>query len=141
MIWSAAAPLKSPVGLNAMPLSAVFTLASVPVKTIVASAVPSPVVNDNPAVVLSVIVPFVAVNVILIGFAFRSTSATEIWLALPLEKTFAVSSFVLCGPGTVFTGGSLTAVMVIPRVADPIVNPSVALNWIVRDAVGLSLLF
>src|ERR1044071_5152705 len=141
MIWSEAAPLKFDAGLNDKPLRAVLTLANMPVKTITGSSVPSPVVNTSPAVVLSVTVPFVAVSVILIGFALRSTSATEIWLALPLEKTFAVSSFVLCGPGTVFTGGSLTAVMVIPRVADPMVKPSVALNWIVRDAVGLSLLF
>ena len=39
MIWSDAAPSKSGVGLNDKPFSAVFTLVSVPVKTMVASAV------------------------------------------------------------------------------------------------------
>src|SRR6185369_12826875 len=101
MIWSEAAPLKLLVGLNDMPFSAVFTAESEPVKVIVASAVPSPTVNDRPATVLRVIVPFVAVNVILIGLAPRSTSATEIWLLLMAENTLAVSWAVVCAAGTV----------------------------------------
>jgi hypothetical protein len=128
--------LKPLVGLNDIPFSAVFTADSEPVKTIVASAVPSPVVNDRPAIVLRVSVPFVAVSVILIGFAPRSTSATEIWLLLPLENTFGVSWETLCGPGTVFTGASFTAVMAIPRVLLPVSVPSFAVKVIVRDAVG-----
>ena len=78
MIWSEAAPVKPLVGLNDIPFNAAFTFVSVPVKTIVASAVPSPVVNDKPAIELRVNVPFVAVNVILIAFVPASTSATEI---------------------------------------------------------------
>src|SRR6185503_5080709 len=132
----------SAVGLNDRPFSAVFTAESRPVKTIVVSSVPSPVVIVSPAMVLRVTVPLVAVKVILIGFAPRSTSATEIWLPLPDENTFGVSSFVDCGPGTVFTGASFTAVIAMPRVADPgILTLSFAVNVIVRDAVGLSLLF
>ena len=38
-----------------------------------------------------------------------------------------MSSFVVCGPGTVFTGASFTAVIAMPRVADPgVLMPSVA---------------
>jgi hypothetical protein len=49
---------------------------------------------------------------------------------------------MVCGPGTVFTGASFTAVIAMPRVADPaVLMPSVTVNVIVRDAVGSSLLF
>src|SRR6185503_7536975 len=141
MIWSDAAPVKSAVGLKVKPFNAVFTADKRPLKTTVVSLAPVPVVIVKPAVVLRLTVPFVAVNVTLIGFALRSTSATEIWFALPLENTFVVSSLVVCGPGTVFTGASFTAVIAMPRVADPPLIPSFAVKVIVRDAVGLSLPF
>ena len=48
------------------------------VNTITGSSAPSPVVIDRPAVLARVIVPLVAVKVILISFAPRSGSATEI---------------------------------------------------------------
>ena len=50
-------------GVNARPFRAALMLAIVPVKVIVASAVPSPAVNVRPVVPLSVIVPLVAVSV------------------------------------------------------------------------------
>src|SRR6201988_1401162 len=47
------------------------------------------------------------------AFLPASGSATEIWLPLPLENVSGVFWFVACGPGTVLTGGSLTAPTVI----------------------------
>jgi hypothetical protein len=42
----------------------------------------------------------------------------------------------------VFAGASFTAVIAMPRVADPgVLMPSVAVKVIVREAVGSSLLF
>src|SRR5689334_23326286 len=123
-----------------MPFSAVFTSVSVPVNIIVASAVPSPVINARPAVVLSVIVPLVAVKVILIGFAPASESATEIWLPLPLEKTNATSSLVFCGPGTVLTGPSLTPVtlmVMVLGVGSRSVPAPASCTWKVNDVYGV----
>ena len=142
MIVKDAAPLKPAVGVKVMPLRAVLMLAMVPVKVIVASAVPSPTVKARPAVPESVNVPLVTVSVTWTAFVPASTSATEIWLPLPLEKTNGVFWLVLCGPGTVFTGASFTALIVMPRVAGVLVLlPSSAMKVIVRDVVGLSLLF
>src|SRR5204863_36358 len=62
-IWIDAAPLKFEVGRKFKPFSAALMLASVPVKVIVPSAVPSPTVNDKPAVPLRVITPLAAVSV------------------------------------------------------------------------------
>ncbi len=71
-----------------------------------------------------------------------SGSATEIWLLLPLENTSGVFCAVPCEVGTVFTGGSLTAVTVMPRVAEPVSVPSLAVKVTVRvDVDGLSLVF
>ena len=122
--------MKSAVGLNVRLVIAAFTAVNVPVNTIVASSVPSPVVNPRLPIPLSDTVPFVAVNVIWTKPDPASTSATEI------ENTFAVSSFVVCGPGTEFTGVSFTAVIAMPRVAEPgRLMPSFAVKVIVRDAV------
>src|SRR6185503_14559407 len=128
--------------MNDIPFIAVFTAVNVPVNIIVASAVPSPVMNDSPAVVLSVSVPLVAVKVILTGFEPASTSATEIWLPLPLENTFAVFVRVVCAPGTVFTGPSLTAVtlmVIVFGVGSRSVPPPLSCTWKVKDVYGVPL--
>ena len=104
-----------------MPFRAALTFTSVPRKVIVASAVPSPApvpfaslkLKLRPEVVLSVRVPLVAVSVTWMLFPPASRSATEIWLPLPLEKVSGVFCGVPCGPGTVFTGASLTAATLI----------------------------
>src|SRR5687767_5609804 len=96
--------------------------------------------NDRPAVVLSVMVPFVAVKVILTGFAPASESATEIWLPLPLEKTNATSSSVLCAPGTVLTGASLTPVtliVIVFGVGSRSVPAPASCTWKVKDVYGV----
>src|SRR5215204_4387251 len=142
MIWSEAAPVKLVVGLNDMPFSAILMAVSGPVKIIVASAVPSPLMNERPAVVLSVSVPFVAVNVILTWFEAASPSATETWLPLPLENTFAVFTTVVCGPGTVFTGPSftsLTLIVIVFGVGSRSVPPPLSCTWKVKDVYGLPL--
>ncbi len=141
-------PVKPAAGVNVMPFRAALTFTSVPRKVIVASAVPSPApvpfasvkLKLKPLVPLSVSVPLLAVSVTWIVLPPASTSATE--MALPPEKTSAVFCGVPCEPGTVFTGASLTAVIAIPRVAEPVFVPSSAVKVTVRVAVdGLSLLF
>lgn len=57
VIVTDAFPMKAVVGVNDMPPSAVLMLLRVPVKVIVASAVPSPVVKVSPVVLLRVKVP------------------------------------------------------------------------------------
>ena len=55
----------------------------------------------------------------------------------PRER--AVSSSVVCAPGTVFTGASLTSVTAIERSAGtPISSPSKPRKRIVRDGPGSS---
>ena len=92
-------------------------LAMVAVKTIVASAVPSPVVNVSPVSCDKVIVPLFAARVTLTAPAAASTSLMLMRFPLPLEKVRLVSSFVLCAPGTLFTGASLTALTVMATVS------------------------
>ena len=59
-----------------------------------------------------------------------STSAMEIRLPLAAEKTSAVSSLVVCAPGTVFTGASLTALTVMVTVSVSVSAPPVpVLPW------------
>ena len=62
------------VGAKLRPFRAVLMLASVPVKVMVASAVPSPVVKVSPAVPARVSVPLVPVSVTCTGLAPASTS-------------------------------------------------------------------
>ena len=89
-----------------MPSSAALIADRVPVKVIVASAVPLPAIKVSPAVPASVSVPFVAVSVTWSGFVPASGSLTPIGAAAGRE-TSGVSSAEICAPGTRFTGGSL----------------------------------
>ena len=95
MICRLAAPLKLGVGANDSPSSAALMLAMVPVKVIVASAVPSPVLKARPAVPLSVILPLVPFSVTLTELPPASTSLIEIRLPPPALNTSGVSSLVL----------------------------------------------
>ena len=88
-------------------------LATLPVKVITASAVPSPLLKVKPVVPESVIAPLLAVSVTSTGLAAMSRSAMLIGLPLPLENTRLVSSLVLCGAGMLLTGASLTALTVM----------------------------
>ena len=141
VIVTLAVPLKPKFGVKLIPLSAALILAMVPVKVIVASAVPSPTVKARPLVPLSVNVPFVAVSVTWMALVPASTSETAIRLPPPLENVSGVFCAVLCEPGTVLTGASSTAVILMPRVACPVLVPSFAVKVTVLDAVGFSLLF
>ena len=88
--------------------------ASVPVKVIVPSLLPSPTLKLRPTKLLSVSFPCVAVRVICINPPATSTSAMLMALPLLLERTSVVSSLVACGPtGRVMTGASFTAFTVI----------------------------
>ena len=78
-------------------------LVKVPVKTIFASFVPSPVVNVRPVSVDNVIVPLVTDKVTLAEDDAISTSVKE----MPVMAR-DVSSFTDCAPGTVKIGASLT---------------------------------
>src|SRR6185503_10412380 len=88
--------------VNVRLLSAVLMFAMVPVKTICASLVPSPVVNDRPAIPPRLNVPFTAVSVTFTSAVPASGSEIEIWF--PPVKTSGTSSFAACAPGTVLTG-------------------------------------
>jgi hypothetical protein len=57
-----AAPLKLAVGVKLRPFNAALTSASVPVKTMLASAVPSPVAKASPPLPASVSVPLVTLK-------------------------------------------------------------------------------
>ena len=88
-----------------------MTSAAVPLS--VTEAVPLLVmVTPPPAVAVSV--PFVTLTTLLI--APPAPAATVMALPLPLLKTLAVSSLVVCAAGTVFTG-SATAVTVMATVS------------------------
>src|SRR5215510_4759409 len=102
-----AAPLKLPVGANTRPLRAVLMLAKLPV--IVTVAVPLPL-TVRPEVPARVSVPLVAASVTWTLLLPASTSAMEMALPLAVEKVSVPSSFMVCAPGTVLTGASLTGV-------------------------------
>ena len=123
-----AVPSKPGVGEKTSPLNALLMFVIVPVKTNVASFTPSLFelagVKVKPAVVESVILPLVAVKVTFTALDPASTSEMEIRLPLPVEKVKSVFLGVLCDPGTLLTGGSLTALTVIvnctvPEVSEP----------------------
>ena len=97
--------------------------AIVPVKTMVASPVPSPVVKVRPAMPESVSVPLLEVSVTLTAPETASTSPMLIALPLPAENTSVVSSLVLCAMGTVLTGASLTALTVMLTVSLSVFAP------------------
>ena len=95
----------------------------VPVKVMVVSEVPSPVLKVSPVVPLRLMTPLVAVRVT-VKFVL-STSATEIRLPFALEKTLVVSSLKVCVVGIVATGESFTALTVILIVSLSVKLPSV----------------
>ena len=101
-------------------------LASVPVKVMVGSAVPSPTLKARPAIVLNVIVPLVAVNVTRTGLTPASTSLIETRFAFAVEKVSALFSTTVCGPGTLLTGASLTALTVTLKVRVTLSTPPFA---------------
>ena len=136
MPWSSvvmasdAAPLKSAVGVKVIPFSRLLMFARVPVKVMVASAVPSPTRNVSPAVDASVIVPLVPVSVTFIAAPPASTSLIVIRFPLAVSKVRTESSLTDCAPGTVLTGGSLTALTVMLTVSVSLLAPPVpVLPW------------
>ena len=74
-----------------------------------ASAVPSPTVNESPARVDRVVAPLVLTSWTRMSADAASTSVIEIRLPLPVENTLAVFMAVVWAPGTVLTGASLAA--------------------------------
>jgi len=112
-------PFQSAVGANASPLSAAVTAAAVPETVTV--PVPLPV-TVTPEIEPSVSVPLAIVSVVV---TLLSTSATAMALPLAELKTTLVSSVVLCAPGTVLTGASLTALTVTVTVAVSVTPPEV----------------
>ncbi len=105
------------------PASAVLMAAAVPENVMVASVVPSPEVKVRPAMPESENVPLVTATVTV--RVPVSTSATVMRLELAAEKTRAVSSVVVCAPGTVLVGASLTGEMVRLTVAVSVTPPEV----------------
>ncbi len=97
--------------------------AAVPENVMVASAVPSPVVKVRPAMPESENVPLVTATVTV--RVPVSTSATVIRLPFATENTRAVSSVVVCAPGTVLAGASLTGDTVRLTVAVSVTPPEV----------------
>jgi hypothetical protein len=97
----------------------------VPLKVIVASLIPSSLLKVRPVSDPSVSFPWVAVSVTRSRPVPSSTSRSNTLIALPLavEKTSNSSSSVACGPGTVFTGGSLSALMLTVTVAESVSAP------------------
>jgi len=68
-----------------------------------------------------------------------STSEIEIALPLPAENTRSVSSLTACGPGTVFTGASLTALTVIATVSVSLcATPAPVLPWSLTVRLSVS---
>ncbi len=89
----------------------------------VASAVPSPAVKVRPFSPDRVKAPLVTVSVTV--SVPLSISATEIAFPAPAEKTIVPSSAIVCGPGTVLTGASLTGVTLTVTVAVSVTPPDV----------------
>jgi hypothetical protein len=83
VIVTNARPLWFGSGVNTRPSSAALIDASVPVKVMLASAVPSPVANVSPAVPASVTTPFEPARLTCTGAPPASTSVIEIWLPRP----------------------------------------------------------
>jgi hypothetical protein len=92
----------------------------VPLNVIVAVPL-APALKLRPPMPDSDSVPFVLL--ICTCTVAASGSATLMALPLPLENTSAVFCGVACAPGTVFTGGSFTAVMLIGREMLPVLAP------------------
>src|SRR4051794_40885407 len=115
-------------------------LAIVPVNVMVAVPL-APAVKVRPVVLDRVAVPLVLANCTWAVLAPASTSLIEMALALPVESTLAVFTCVDWVAGTVLTGASLTAVMVMLRVAAALVAvPSLVTKDTVRVVVtGFSL--
>src|SRR5438270_462445 len=93
----------------------------------------------RPVVEARVRVPWATSRLTLTAAAPASGSVMLIRLPLPELKGRTVSSLTVWAPGTEFTGGSLTGVMEMVRVAvfeDR--APSVTVKLIVRAVVGLS---
>ncbi len=88
-----------------IPSNAALIFAIVPLNTIEASEVPSPLVNERPVVCDKVSVPWVTLSVTVC--VPPSVSVMLIELLPPLLKVRDASSLTLCAPGTVFTGTEL----------------------------------
>ena len=125
---TSAEPLKLAPGENVVPSSAVLIAASVPVKVMVASLAPSPVVKARPAVLPRLSTPLVALSVTVTLPLPASGSAMENALPLALLNTSVPSSFTVCAAGTVLTGASLTAAMLRSNVSLAARLPSLAVT-------------
>src|SRR5262245_54030152 len=101
----------APLDVKTRPLSAALTFATVPLNMTV--AVLLPLTPLSPAVVASVSVPAPTLTVIA---SDESGSATLIALPPPIENVSGLPALTICVPGTVLTGGSLTAATLIARV-------------------------
>src|SRR4029079_19146106 len=84
--------------------------AIVPLKVMLASAVPSPAEKVRPVVELNVTVPSGAVRVSCTGAAAASMSDMAIGLPPAVENTIGLSVVPVCAGGTVMVGASLAAV-------------------------------
>src|SRR5262249_47430714 len=101
----------------------------VPVKTMLALAVPLPVVKFNPPVPWRVSVPWVTLRLTWTAAVPASGSAIEMGSPALLEKNRAVFSLTQQGAGTVFTGGWFggRTVMFTVAVLEILPLPSLAL--------------
>ncbi len=98
---------------------------------------PSPVVNDRPAVPASVSTPLVTLSVTSTLLAPASTSPMLIWLPLPLLNTRLASWSTLCAAGIELTGASFTAVTSRVSVVLSVLPPSLIPTVSVTSEVAL----
>ena len=88
-------PALVPEGVKLMPLRTALIVPMSPVKVMVVSAVPSPVLKVTLEGSLRVIVPLVAVRVTSMSSVPASKSETKIWLPLLLLKIRSVPTLVV----------------------------------------------
>ena len=108
-ICTLALPMKPGVATKVAPASAALMSAMVPVKVMVASAVPSPVLKVSPWVPDRFSVPLVAVRVTWTGFVPASRSLTDSAVPMLDENSSMPSWSMVCAPGAMFSGASLLA--------------------------------
>ena len=113
LLWicTEAPPLKSWLPWNIRPFRSLLMSVTKPLKVMVASPVPSPVVKLRPVSAPRVRTPLVAVSVTvrLVSLA----SDTLIALVFPELNTRSVSSLTLWPPGTALTGGASTVRLIV----------------------------
>ena len=129
-MFSVSAPLAFRLPRYSNPSKAALMLARVPVKIMLVSLLPLPVVKLRPAIPDSVKLPLATLRVSCIGAAAASTSITATVLPPATLNTRLVSSLTFCAGGKTSAGPSLTALTVIATdVLTACAPPAPLLPW------------